>query len=209
MENSIIQKATTILIPSGRDYDGCVGVLEREFLLQVPSFQHRALVAYQNGKRFIKVKGRDIPMLVREGYADMGVIYTDICQEKIDDNSGLTYKILDSPHLRFCLLLPRERYEELRARIKSHDGPPVTIATLYPTVLQKCIDKRIADEGVCNVAMSPIQPSGSVEAMAALGVADVVADVVNTGETAEANDLIVYPLVDIFPALVYLRNPSS
>lgn len=39
--------------------------------------------------------------------------------------------------------------------------------------------------------------------MVALGVADIVADVVDSGATAAANDLGVIYLEDVWPALIY------
>lgn len=200
-----INKSTCILLPSGRDYEHCADVLKEMFAITIPEFLDRTLVAYASGRTFIKVKSRDVPMLIQNGYGDVGLAYTDVCQEKITDTSLIAYKTIGNSHLAFSLLFPKQESELLKKRLSSEGLPPLTVATAYPTVLQNYM-KRMASEGkVFNVRLSPTIPSGSVEAMVALGVADIVADVVNTGVTADANNLAPVHLMDISPALVYRK----
>ena len=53
------------------------------------------------------------------------------------------------------------------------------------------------------IVLSPFRPSGSVEVMPYLGVAEAVADLVETGETATQNGLSRLKLADVFPAIVW------
>jgi len=200
-----INKSTCILLPSGRDYEHCADVLKDVFAITVPEFLDRALVAHATGRVFIKVKSRDVPMLIQNGYGDIGLAYTDVCQEKIIDTSPIAYETIGNSQLAFSLLFPKEKEEQLKQRMHNEGLPPLIVATAYPTVFENHM-KRMVNEGkVFNIKLSPTVPSGSVEAMVALGVADIVADVVNTGVTADANNLAPVRLMDISPALVYRK----
>lgn len=195
-----------ILVPSGRDYEHCVGVFEEKFGITVPRFSERQLSVESNGRLFAKVKSRDMPELLRIGFGDIGIIYTDICQEKLSALPSLAYDIIGSPKLQFCLLIPKETYDQFIERLYNIDFEPLSVATTYPAFLKLCLEK-IADEGGrLNVVISPFTPSGSMEAMPSLGVSDVVADAVNTGTSADANHLIPLRLADISPALIYRKS---
>lgn len=145
-----------------------------------------------------------MPELLRADFGDVGLVYTDICEEKITTlNSPLSFDIIDEAHLQFCLLLPEGRYDMLVKRMHNPKLPPITAATVYPAFFEKCL-KRLEGKGCgLNVQLSSFTPSGSVEALPALGVSDIVADVVNTGISAQANHLVPVHLADIFPALLY------
>ena len=96
-----IDKSTSILLPSGRDYDHCADILESAFAISVPKFPERTLVSKSAGRMFIKVKSRDVPMLIGHGYGDVGLAYTDICQENIADGSSVGYEIIGKSLLKF------------------------------------------------------------------------------------------------------------
>src|SRR5690349_16845832 len=69
---------TRMLLPSGNDYEACAIALEQKYGIQMPTFAPRSLVAGQNERLFIRVRSRDIPELLAKGYADAGVLYSDI-----------------------------------------------------------------------------------------------------------------------------------
>lgn len=204
MIESMVQNSKCILLPGGRDYHHCVSVFEDTFQIEVPSFPERTLSASANGRKFVKVKSRDIPGLIQQGYADIGVAYTDICEEKIVGDIAVAYEEIGSAQLKLSLLSPYEQKEEFESRLYA-DENPLIVATAYPRLLAKYLKMVDVNGSPLNVALSSFVPSGSVEAMVALGVADAVVDVVNTGVTAEANGLSVLPLADIFPAVIYRK----
>lgn len=195
-----------ILVPNGRDYEYCVKAFERKTGIVVPSFPDRTLSVDNGGRRFIRVKSRDMPELLQEGFGDIGMAYTDICEEKAaPDTSSLSFDVIDSAHLQFCLLLPEAKSEELLERIHDQSLAPVTVATIYPAFLKNCLERRANEGVVFNISITQFTPSGSVEAMPALGLSDAVADVVNTGISAYANRLMAVHLEDIYPALLYKK----
>lgn len=205
MIQETINKSTCILLPSGRDYNHCADILHDAFGVFVPEFPERTLIAKTAGRMFIKVKSRDVPMLIEHGYGDVGLAYTDICQEKIAADSSIAYEIIGESLLKFCLLFPEANVKSLEERLGAPELAPVVVATSYPTVLKNCIAQALGEGRNLNIVISPITPSGSVESMVALGLADVAADVVNTGVTAAANSLQPFPLMNIYPALVYRK----
>jgi ATP phosphoribosyltransferase len=204
----VVKKAKTILVPSGRDHEGCVNVFEDRFAIKVPEFADRVLTTADAGRRFVKVKSRDIPMLIGKGFGDVGITYTDVYEERANHALPITYSIIGPRHLSFSLLFPSGRYIELKKRLTTPGLTPLVVATAYPAVLKSYIASTRKRGVACNITISPLQPTGSVEAMPALGVADAVADVVNTGKTARANNLVSYRLSEIFPAVIF-RNTKS
>lgn len=203
MLEAIIQTSQCILLPSGRDYAHCVDVFESMFHIRVPVFPTRVLCVDEGGRRFVKVKSRDVPKLIHEGFGDVGIAYTDVCEETSMPQSKVKYKKIGDAELRLSLLIPRERKKDFNARLSSQHQEALTVATPYPNLLNNYLQ---TEEGRrLNVVVSPFIPTGSAEAMISLGVADVVADVVRTGGTARANNLEAIPLTDISPAIVYRK----
>lgn len=203
MLETIVQNSHNILLPGGRDYEGCVNVFEKVFGITVPAFPDRRLSIDQDNRRFIKVKSRDVPQLIQQGYGDIGVVYTDVCRENITDES-MAYQEIGDGGLKLSLLFPAEKEEEIKMRLHLNNKPLV-VATAYPRLLTGWL-KEVPKDTRLNISVASLTPSGSVEAMVALGVADAAVDVVNTGATARANNLGILPLLDIKPAVIYKKT---
>jgi ATP phosphoribosyltransferase len=75
------------------------------------------------------------------------------------------------------------------------------IATSFPTVTQKYLDRH-------QVAAHIVHLSGSVEVMIALGVADAIVDLVETGSTLAANRLAILDELGRYEA-VLVQNPVT
>lgn len=90
-----------------------------------------------------------------------------------------------------------EEFEELRQKGEYVYGFPtlrqfngLTIATSYPGIVRDYFsDAYAASDGYFSVDFSIRELSGSVEALPALGMADAIADLVETGKSLEANKL--------------------
>lgn len=203
-----VHNSTSILVPKGRDHDGCVSSFSETFSVEVPVFEGRVLSLRQNGKKFTKVRSSDMPVLMEAGFGDIGLAYSDVWEEYAVKDSNLAYERIGGRHQSFCLLLPEAKAESLQQRLASFSDPPVQVVTTYPVLFNKCLTQS-RDKGTpLNMEVSPIAIGGCTEAMVALGVAEIVADVVNTGETARANNLIPLHLFDIYPGLIYRKTPT-
>ena len=198
--DQIVSSSERILIPKGPHHRHCLMLFEKIFSISVPVFPNRALRAFSGGREFIAVRGWDIPMLLNEGYGDIGLGHTDAFMEQIPNGSMVKYTLLGTSHLKFCILIPIKRRQEILERLYSINSEPLMVVTAYPSILKKHLEQQNTP---LNIVISHIIPSGSVEAMVGLGVADIAADVVDSGATAAANHLEVIHLEDVWPALIY------
>jgi ATP phosphoribosyltransferase len=117
----------------------------------------------------------DIPVLCAEGAIDMGITGSDLIEEaevKIANRLALG---VGKCRLAFCV--PEDSNYEKPADL---DG--CRIATSFPNATRNYLAKHGA-----TVHLVPI--AGSVEVMIALGVADAIVDLVETGSTLAANRL--------------------
>lgn len=205
-----VSDASLVVVPSGRDYERCLTAFEDEFGVTVPRFKDRRLtVESQDGRVYKRVKSKDVPAYIADGSADIGLTGTDVCEEYIPEGSNVQYKAIGEPMCTFSLLLPNDaKAAALVARLSSSETEPVRIATSYPRFLWRCI-KRAQQAGQhLNVSLDSFRPSGSVEALVGWKT-EVVADIVESGETAQANGLRKGPdLAVISPAVVW-RDPNK
>ncbi|HYG83807.1 MAG TPA: hypothetical protein VD907_02945 [Verrucomicrobiae bacterium] len=202
LSKTVISTWKRILLPNSHDYDDCVAAFEQQYGIKIPPFPERCLTVKTQNTSYIRVRSNSIPMLIDKGYADAGLVFSDVIEE-YENASALTYQQLAGPELNFCLLIPEEKEATLLQRLYSSAAPPLVVATAYPRFLQKCL-KQIEQNGKkLNVVLSDLPVYGAVEAMCELGVADVVADVVKTGASARANKLLIISLDKIHPTLLY------
>lgn len=206
-----IGAASRIVIPSGRDYERCLEAFEAEFGVTAPRFDDRRLtLGSEDSTLYTKVKGKDVPSYVADGSADVGLTGTDVCEEQIPEGSNLLYRVIGEPMCTFNLLLPDDMAmaDALVTRLENPEAVPVRVATSYPRFFLRCI-KRAQEAGlVLNVDIDRFKPSGSVEALPGW-TTEAVADIVETGETAQANGLRKGPeLAAVSPAVIW-RDPNK
>jgi ATP phosphoribosyltransferase len=119
----------------------------------------------------------DIPVLCAEGAIDLGITGSDlICESQVDVNTRLA---LGVGKCRLALCVPVDAAMEA-----PHELHGCRVATSFPRVTKAFLEKHGAD-----VHLVPL--SGSVEIMIALGVAEAIVDLVETGSTLAANRLRV------------------
>ena len=121
------------------------------------------------------LRTEDIPVLVAEGAIDMGITGADL----IEESSAEVVKRLDLGvgQCRLAICVPEDSPVTSPAQLNG-----LRIATSFPTCTQNFLRQHGA-----NVHLVTL--SGSVEVMIALGVADAIVDLVETGSTLAANKL--------------------
>lgn len=193
-----VGKAKLILVPKGDDSVPCLQAFREAIGMAVPEFAGRKLEAKAGRRTFLKVKGRDIPRLIAAGYGDAGLTGSDSCEEYIDSpEPDITYQLFGPSMCRFVLLAPGETAAATRRRLKSKTLV-TAVATSFPNLLSKC-----AKEQNLSLVVSGVAVSGSVEIMPRLLNVPLVADLVSSGSTAEANGLVeIASLLDVRPAVV-------
>jgi ATP phosphoribosyltransferase len=126
----------------------------------------------------------DIPDLVQEDVADLGLVGRNVLEEKrlelIARGHPPSFKelrTLDYGRCRLSLAIPEGfTYEGPRSLAGKR------IATTYPYTLERWLKER-------NVTADIVTLSGAVEIAPRLGRADVICDLVSTGSTLQANHL--------------------
>src|SRR5687768_15920007 len=121
------------------------------------------------------LRTEDIPVLCAEGAIDMGLTGGDLLAESGAD--VLSRLELGVGQCRLAVCVPEE--SEMRSPGELNG---CRIATSFPRVTEMFLARHGAQAHLVNL-------SGSVEIMIALGVADAIVDLVETGSTLAANRL--------------------
>lgn len=130
------------------------------------------------GLRLIIVRASDVPTYVQYGAADLGVAGRDVLLEHGGD--GL-YQPIDLGIGRCRMCVATKRGFDYAAAVRR--GARLRVATKYVTVARE----HFAAKGV---HVDPIKLYGSMELAPLVGLADAIVDVVSTGSTLRANDLV-------------------
>lgn len=135
----------------------------------------------------------DIPVLCAEGAIDMGITGSDLVAE-----AGVeleTRMSLGVGKCRLALCIPEDA-----VYTQASDLNGLRIATSFPRVTAQYLEKYGAKAHLVSI-------SGSVEVMIALGVADAIVDLVETGSTLAANKLRILEEIGRYET-VLIQNPQ-
>lgn len=120
------------------------------------------------------LREKDIPEMVADGIADLG-----ICGQNTFIEKEIKLPILEKLNYGKCrlsLAIPKEKTTNFNFKGKR-------IATSYPKTLKKYLKQK-------NISAEIIEISGSVEIAPNLDLADGICDLVSTGSTLKKNNLI-------------------
>lgn len=167
----------TIGVPSkGRLSDPTLDLLKRAGI----KFRRGARSLYAHCKKnpitLVFVRAEDIPILVAEGALHVGITGSDLIVEKkatVD-----TLMDVGFGECRLSIAAPIKQVTKI-SQLKNK-----RIATSFPIVTNKFFKENKTPVKVFEV-------SGSVEVMIALGLADAIVDIVETGDTLRENGLDV------------------
>ncbi len=135
------------------------------------------LIDTENGVEFFYLRPRDIALYVGEGTLDVGITGRDLLRDsgaKADEVLNLGFG-----RSRFHFAGPAGRYSDLTQLAGTR------IATSYVGVVRSFLEERGIDATVTRL-------DGAVETSIQLGVADVIADVVETGSTLRQAGLEIF-----------------
>ena len=168
----------TIAIAKGRMQDGALSLLSSAGIRlgeEALNSRRLALTDESGEYRFIFVKPADVPVYVEHGIADCGVVGRDVLMESEAD----LLLPLDLGIAR-CRLVVAAADAEAMAKVQGM----IRVATKYSQIAR-------AHFGARGIPVEIIQLSGSVELAPALGLADMIVDLVETGTTLRENGLTV------------------
>jgi ATP phosphoribosyltransferase len=149
---------------------------------------------------FLIVRPSDVVSYVYQGAADIGIVGNDVLREK-------EYPVLEPLDLKFgtcrmvlaCKPELKKRFGALGRGI-SEDFARVRVATKYPRICGLWAQKNSVDAQIL-----PLY--GSVEIAPLTGLADLILDLVSSGETLKQNGLVeVQKVFDVSARLIVNRS---
>ncbi len=167
----------TIAISKGRLLEGSLNLLHNlgvEFKEDLIS--SRRLIHHSTDEflRVLIIRAKDVPTFVENGGADLGIVGKDILVEEPAD----VYEMLDLGfgYCRIVVAEPEDREG------KCYQKGYLRIATKYPNITERFFSQKA-------VQFEIIKLYGSVELAPHAGIADLIVDLVSTGNTLRANKL--------------------
>ena len=154
-----------------------------------------ALADAENDVEFIFLRPRDIPVYIAGGIIDLGITGRDLALDSGAQFAELLELGFGRSTFRYAVPADSDMTPD------TFDG--CRIATSYPTLVQLDLEKR-------NVRARPVRLDGAVEISVRLGVAEAIADVVETGRTlGEAGLKVVGDPIIESEAIVLARDRAA
>lgn len=181
----------TIALSKGRIFEETVPLLAAAGIVpsEAPESSRKLIIGTNHDDvRLIIVRASDVPTYVQYGAADLGVAGKDVLLEH--GGAGL-YQPLDLEIAKCRLMVAVRNGFDYAGAVQQ--GARLRVATKFT----ECAREHFAAKGV---HVDLIKLYGSMELAPLVGLADAIVDVVSTGSTLKANDLI---------AVEHIRDISS
>jgi ATP phosphoribosyltransferase len=185
-----------IAVPNkGRLLEDTLDLL-RSVGLRVPRSADRTLVASCNGGKIqvLFARAQDIPEFVELGAADVGITGLDL----VEETGRKVEKLLDLEYGRCKLVVAAPEGSGLRSIAKVPAG--ARVATAFPELTRRYFARKKK-----KVTVVPV--SGATELTPAIGVADLITDLTQTGSTLKQNHLRVLDTI-LESWAVFIAGPS-
>ncbi|MBI4536482.1 MAG: ATP phosphoribosyltransferase [candidate division NC10 bacterium] len=169
-----------IALPKGRLFDETTGLFIRLGIGGVETLADTRRLTYEDADgrfRFLNLKPVDIPVYVEHGAADLGIVGKDLLLEQGRD----VYEPLDLGFGR-CRLVVAEPVD-LSRRDDPASWACLRVATKYPRLAERHFNQK-------GVQVEIVHLSGSVELAPAMGLAERIVDLVDSGRTLRENGLV-------------------
>ena len=179
------QKAIRLSIPSkGRLESGALDFLSaaglrvfkpnpRQYQADIPALPDLGILFQRPG---------DIVVSVRQGSVDFGITGIDVVEEKRGDNGDILILHNDLGFGRCSLMLAvPESWESVKdiPSLKKYADTldhPLRVATIFPTLTKRFMDRY-------DIFHTLIAAEGTLEAAPSIGYADIISDLVSSGQT--------------------------
>jgi ATP phosphoribosyltransferase len=192
-------QSLTIALAKGRTFDETLPLLARAGMAPVedPETSRKLIIdSNRQGLRFVIVRSSDVPTYVEYGAADLGIAGKDVLLEH--GGEGL-YQPIDLGIGRCSMVVATRRDFDYAAAVRR--GARLRVATKYVATARE----HFAAKGI---HVDLIRLYGSMELAPLVGLADAIVDLVSTGNTLKANDLVaVEQILPISARLIV--NPAA
>jgi ATP phosphoribosyltransferase len=155
----------------------------RQYQAEVPAIPELGVIFQRPG---------DIVVSVRQGSVDFGITGIDVIEEKRGAN-GEILVLHDELGFGFCsltLAVP-EGWEQVTdlASLKNYSSTlerPLRVATKFPVLTERFLNQK-------NIPHTLISAEGTLETAPTIGYADIISDLVSSGQTLKDNRLRALP----------------
>ncbi len=171
----------TLALSKGRIFDETAPLLERAGItpLENPEVSRKLIIGTSHpGVRIVVVRASDVPTYVQYGAAELGVAGKDVLMEH--GGAGL-YQPLDLGIARCRLCVAAPAGFDYASAVRR--GARLRVATKYVHTARE----HFASKGV---HVDVIKLYGSMELAPLAGLADAIVDLVSSGNTLRANNLV-------------------
>ncbi len=177
----------TLALSKGRIYTETIPFLAAAGIvpLEDPEVSRKLLINTSNPNiRIVIIRASDVPTYVRYGAADLGVAGKDVLYEH--GGAGLYAPLdLNIAKCRMCVACPKD-YDYF-SKVKS--GARIRVATKFMKYAREYFAKK-------GVYVDLIKLYGSMELAPIAGLSDAIVDLVSTGATLKANNLVEVEEID-------------
>ncbi|MEY3892770.1 MAG: phosphoribosyltransferase catalytic subunit [Pseudomonadota bacterium] len=189
----------TLALSKGRIFEETAPVLAKAGIrpLEDPEQSRKLIIPTSNPEvQIIIVRASDVPTYVQFGAADFGVAGLDVLLEKGSD--GL-YVPIDLGIARCRMAVAVKNGFDYAAAVRQ--GSRLRVATKYVN----CAREHFANKGV---HIDTIHLYGSMELAPLVGLADAIVDLVSTGNTLRANNLVEVESIAYISARLIVNQAS-
>jgi ATP phosphoribosyltransferase len=184
-------RPVTLALSKGRIFDETLPLLKAAGIevSEDPEKSRKLIIGTSRPDvRLIIVRASDVPTYVEYGAADLGIAGKDVLIEHAATHPGALYQPIDLriARCKLCVAVPRGFDYEAAVR----QGARLRVATKYLSAAREHFARK-------GVYVDLIKLYGSMELAPLIGLADAIVDLVSTGNTLKANDLVA--VEDIMP----------
>jgi len=191
MSTDVRTRPLTMALSKGRIFEETLPLLEAAGIQvsENPEQSRKLIIETSDPNlRLIIVRASDVPTYVEYGAADLGIAGKDVLIEHAANHPGGLYQPIDLNIAKCRLAVAVKNGFDYAAAVKQ--GARLRVATKYTEAARA----HFAAKGVY---VDLIKLYGSMELAPLVGLADAIVDLVSTGNTLKANNLIA--VEDIMP----------
>ena len=184
----------TIALSKGRILEQSLPLLEKAGLFVAPNeLQSRKLILNTNIEniKVIILRASDVPVFVQHGAADIGIAGKDVL---LEHGSSGVFELLDLGISKCRLMVASNEKQDLNLY-------SLKVATKYVNSTKEFFHAK-------GKQVEIIKLSGAMELAPIVGLSDCIVDLVDTGDTLKANNLVARELVRNISTRLIINSAS-
>ena len=184
----------TIALSKGRILEQSLPLLKKAGLFVAPDeLQSRKLILNTNIEniKVIILRASDVPVFVQHGAADIGIASKDVL---LEHGSSGVFELLDLGISKCRLMVASNEKQDLNLN-------SLKVATKYVNSTKEFFHAK-------GKQVEIIKLSGAMELAPIVGLSDCIVDLVDTGDTLKANNLVARELVRNISSRLIINSAS-